>query len=110
MTSDELKAMPKGQFIVMKTGFYPMKVRLKLFTQWGIFFDKEYLTPEHSTRPVAYGSSAMLTQRIYEKYCPEMLVEEANLEAEMNQKQKKRRKPIHAAPKADRTEQPDGPV
>ena len=31
MTSDELKSMPKGQFVGMKTGFYPMKVKLKLF-------------------------------------------------------------------------------
>lgn len=31
MTPDELKSMPKGQFVVMKTGFYPMKVKLKLF-------------------------------------------------------------------------------
>ena len=29
MTPDELKSMPKGQFIVMKTGAYPMKVKLK---------------------------------------------------------------------------------
>ena len=34
MTPDELKSMPKGQFVVMKTGFHPMKVRLKLFFQW----------------------------------------------------------------------------
>ena len=26
MTPDELKSMPKGQYVVMKTGFYPMKV------------------------------------------------------------------------------------
>lgn len=31
MTSDELKSMPKGQFVGMKTSFYPMKVKLKLF-------------------------------------------------------------------------------
>lgn len=31
MTADELKSMPKGQFIVMKTGAHPMKVKLKLF-------------------------------------------------------------------------------
>lgn len=35
MTPDELKSMPKGQFVVMKTGFYPMKVKLKLFFKWG---------------------------------------------------------------------------
>ena len=34
MTADELKSMPKGQFIVMKTGAHPMKVKLKLFFQW----------------------------------------------------------------------------
>lgn len=36
MTPDELKSMPKGQFVVMKTGFYPMKVKLKLFFKCGI--------------------------------------------------------------------------
>lgn len=31
MTVDELKSMPKGQFIVMKTGTHPMISKLKLF-------------------------------------------------------------------------------
>jgi len=31
LTPDELKSMPKGQFVVMKTGVHPMKVKLKLF-------------------------------------------------------------------------------
>ena len=31
MTPDELKAMPKGHFIVSKTGAYPMRTRLMLF-------------------------------------------------------------------------------
>lgn len=42
MTPDELKSMLKGQFIVMKTGAYPMKVKLKLFFQWGITFGEPY--------------------------------------------------------------------
>ena len=46
MTPDELKSMPKGQFIVMKTGFYPMRVRLKLYFDWGIQFDEQYAVPE----------------------------------------------------------------
>ena len=32
MTPDELKALPKGTFVVTKTGFYPMKVKLKLIS------------------------------------------------------------------------------
>lgn len=51
MTPDELKSMPKGQFVVMKTGFYPMKVKLKLFFKWGIRFDEEhpYSVPDQAT-------------------------------------------------------------
>lgn len=30
--------MPKGQLAVMKTGFYPIKVRLKLFFNFAIKF------------------------------------------------------------------------
>lgn len=44
MTPDELKALPKGTFIVTKTGFYPIKVKLKLFFKWGIRFEKEPFT------------------------------------------------------------------
>ncbi len=35
MTPDKLKSMPKGQFIVMKTGAHLMKVRLKLLFRVG---------------------------------------------------------------------------
>lgn len=55
MTPDELKSMPKGQFVVMKTGFYPMKVRLKLFFDWGIGFEEAYRIKENANRKVAYA-------------------------------------------------------
>lgn len=35
MTPDELKSLPKGNFIVMKTGCYPMRVKLKTLLQMG---------------------------------------------------------------------------
>ncbi len=44
MTPDELKSMPKRQFVIMKTGFYPMKVRLKLFFKWGFGLTKSIPT------------------------------------------------------------------
>ena len=31
LTSDELKALPKGEFIVTKTGSHPMRTQLRLF-------------------------------------------------------------------------------
>ena len=46
MTPDELKTMPKGGFIVMKTGVHPMQVQLRLFLDWGIRFKQPYEVPE----------------------------------------------------------------
>lgn len=44
MTLDEVKSMPKGQFVVMKMRFYLMKVKLKLFFKLGIQFKKNMLS------------------------------------------------------------------
>ena len=62
MTADELKSMPKGQFIVMKTGVHPMMVKLKLFFQWGISFGAPYTVPDKGNRPVAYAGKKALVQ------------------------------------------------
>lgn len=70
MTPDELKSMPKGQFIVMKTGAYPMKVKLKLFFQWGISFGEPYTVPDKGNRPVAYAGKNTLVKVIREKFPP----------------------------------------
>ena len=55
MTPDELKSIPKGEFVVMKTGSHPMKTRLRLFLDWGITFGEPYQTPEHGQRKVYYA-------------------------------------------------------
>ena len=68
MTADELKSMPKGQFIVMKTGVYPMKVKLQLFFKWGIKFEEAYAVNERGNRMVKYASSKKLISSILEKY------------------------------------------
>ena len=73
MTPDELKSMPKGQFVVMKTGFYPMKVKLKLFFKWGIQFGEEYTVTEHGNRKVAYAEKQEIVDGIRNKYQPEWL-------------------------------------
>lgn len=79
MTPDELKSMPKGQFVVMKTGFYPMKVRLKLFFEWGITFGDAYTVPEQGNRRVEYADKAELLDVIFKRYhalLPEDMPEE----------------------------------
>ena len=77
MTSDELKSLPKGDFIVMKTGVHPMRVHLKLFFKWGIKFDKgnPYTVPENGNRTVRYAEKKEILDGIMKKYHPEMLTE-----------------------------------
>ena len=64
MTPDELKSIPKGQFVVMKTGTHPMQTRLRLFLEWGISFGDPYLLPERAARTVAYANKQELEQAI----------------------------------------------
>lgn len=64
MTPDELKSLPKGTFVVMKTGVHPMQTKLRLFLDWGITFGEPYTTPEHAARKVAYANRADLFQSV----------------------------------------------
>ena len=69
MTPDELKSIPKGEFVVMKTGTHPMRTKLRLFLDWGITFDPEgYRMPEQAARKVAYASKEELISNIRSRY------------------------------------------
>lgn len=70
MTPDELKAIPKGTFVVMKTGTHPMKTRLRLFLEWGITFGKPYTVPERVNRQVKYANREDLERNILAKHPP----------------------------------------
>ena len=67
MTPDELKSIPKGEFVVMKTGTHPMRTRLRLFLEWGITFGEPYQMPEQAARKVVYARKRQLTQAIIRK-------------------------------------------
>ena len=71
MTPEELKSIPKGEFVVMKTGTHPMRTRLQLFLDWGITFDAgEYQMPERVDRKVSYVSREELVMGIRKNYPP----------------------------------------
>ena len=73
MTPDELKSLPKGTFVVMKTGFYPIKVKLKLFFKWDIKFEEKYEVMENGNREVHYANRSDLFNNIIQTYCPQYL-------------------------------------
>ena len=64
MTPDELKAIPKGEFIVMKTGRHPMRTCLRLFLEWGITFEE----PIHSAAAGKSSSAVCGPKRTAELY------------------------------------------
>jgi len=69
MTPDELKTLPKGNFILAKTGYCPMRTKLPLFLKWGITFDKTYEVEERAARKVAYADRFELEQEILRQNC-----------------------------------------
>lgn len=52
----------------MKTGFYPMKVNIKLFFDWGIKFETNYVVKENSNRKVEYADKKEIIDGIMKKY------------------------------------------
>lgn len=92
MTPDELKSLPKGTFVVMKTGFYPMKVKLKLFFKWGIKFEEKYEVMENGNREVHYANRSELFNNIIQTYCPhylEQTVTDSDFDEASGEKKKK---------------------
>ena len=64
MAPEELKTLPKGNFILAKTGVCPMKTRLPLFFKWGIRFEEVYEVPEQAAREVVYADRLELEEEI----------------------------------------------
>ena len=64
LTADELKSLPKGNFVIMKTGVHPMRTVLRLFLDWGITFGEPYITEEKSHRKVSYADKETLEENI----------------------------------------------
>lgn len=90
MTSDELKSIPKGHFVVMKTGCHPMQTELRLFLDWGITFEEAYEVPVREQAKILYAGREELMYAIREKYPP-----------------KERSKPPEEQPKQKPADRPD---
>ena len=72
LSPDELKSLPKGEFVVMKTGTHPMRTKLQLYFKWGIKFEEPYQTPERAQRGVYYAGKEELLMNIKRKSLTQM--------------------------------------
>ncbi len=100
MTPDELKSLPKGTFVVMKTGFYPMKVKLKLFFKWGIEFEGKYEVMENGNREVHYANRSELFNNIIQAYSP---VTDSDFD-EASSEKKKKNENLKTSPNAEQAD------
>lgn len=103
MTPDELKSLPKGTFVVMKTGFYPMKVKLKLFFKWGIEFEEKYEVRENGNREVHYANRSEILNNIIQTYCP---VTDSDFGEAIGEKNKKNEN-LKTSPNAEQADNED---
>ena len=94
MTPDELKSMPKGQFIVMKTGTHPMISPLKLYFKWGIEFEEPYVLEDKGARKVTYMSKDGLMREVEMKYPQKKKVLPVEFDVEFDEELPKMRKPL----------------
>lgn len=94
MTPDELKSMPKGQFIVMKTGTHPMISPLKLYFKWGIEFEEPYILEDKGARKVTYMSKDGLMREVEMKYPQKKKILPVEFDVEFDEELPKRRKPL----------------
>ena len=103
MTPDELKSIPKGHFVVMKTGCHPMQTRLRLFLEWGITFEKEgYTVPVHENIQVHYAGRKELEESILCHPLKNTASEKADAAPQQNGSQKAAEEDAHA-PASDDT-------
>lgn len=106
MTLDELKSLPKGTFVVTKTGFYPIKVKLKLFFKWGIEFEKKYEVKENGNREVHYANRSELLNNIIKEYYPHHL-EQSKVDTDFEEasgEKKSKNENLKTSPSAEQTE------
>ena len=115
MTPDELKSLPKGHFVVMKTGVHPMRVKLKLFFKWGIQFDDDnpYTIEDHGNRVVQYASRKELLKAILKKHRPDeyfrYFPEESSETGGVGMVESERNKPHSSAPvSSDKSDKKSG--
>ena len=90
----------------MKTGFYPMKVKLKLFFKWGIQFEEKYEVMENGNREVHYANRSELFNNIIQTYSPQYLEQPVNDSDfdEASSAKKKKNENLKTSPNAEQAD------
>lgn len=64
MAPNELREMPKGEFVLLKTFCRSTKTHMPLFTEWGIELEEQYHMPDRATREIKYMDVPALMEKL----------------------------------------------
>ena len=67
MAPNELREMPRGEYVLLKTFCRSARTRMPLFTDWGITLEEKYHVPERPTREIEYMNIRELIIRLQKK-------------------------------------------
>ena len=67
MAPNELREMPKGEFVLLKTFCRSTKTHMPLFTEWGIMLEEKYSMPERAIREIKYMDVPELMKKLGKK-------------------------------------------
>lgn len=67
MAPNELREMPKGEFVLLKTFCRSTKTHMPLFTEWGITLEEKYSIPERAIREIKYMDVPELMKKLNKK-------------------------------------------
>jgi type IV secretion system protein VirD4 len=67
MAPNELREMPKGEFVLLKTFCRSTKTHMPLFTEWGITLEEKYSMPERAIREIKYMDVPELMKKLNRK-------------------------------------------
>ena len=67
MAPNELREMPKGEFVLLKTFCRSTKTHMPLFTEWGIMLEEKYSMPERAIREIKYMDVPELMKKLNKK-------------------------------------------
>ena len=64
MAPNELREMPKGEFVLLKTFCRSTKTHMPLFTEWGIELEEQYHMPERAIQEIKYMDVPALMEKL----------------------------------------------
>ena len=84
MAPNELREMPRGEYVLLKTFCRSARTRMPLFTDWGITLEEKYHVPERAIREIEYMDVNELIGRLKKRVEKPRVVENTMRESDGN--------------------------